>query len=57
MCEISEKFFSTNGPVVEYSQEDNEEKDIKNSDEDMEQRSAIHKASKTKEFLRPQLVL
>ena len=37
MCEISEKFFSTHGPVVEYPQGDNEEKDIENSDEHMEQ--------------------
>ena len=37
MCEISEKFFYTHSPAVEYFQEDNEEKDIENSDEDMEQ--------------------
>ena len=48
MCEFSEKFFSTHAPVVEYFQEDNEEKDIENSDEDMEQRTAIPKASKPK---------
>ena len=48
MCEFSEKFFSAHAAVVEYFQEDNEEKDIENSDEDMEQRTAIPKASKPK---------
>jgi hypothetical protein len=46
VCEFSEKLFSTHAPVEEYFQEDNEEKDIETSDEDMEQRTAIPKASK-----------
>ena len=45
MYEISEKFFSNNGPVVEYSQEDNEERILRTLIEDLEQRTGIPKVS------------